>query len=167
MIERVAAQIEKLNEQYGELLRLAKEKTEVLKGNDHAAVACITEKEQTAIELARQTENERMESVAALAGQWGLAPQEVDAAMLIEKCAPGDAERMKNAVSALSETLRALKEQNERNAQLLEIKMRMTAFILEASSVGANNDPGNYYSMDGTELEKDVETRPRFIDSEI
>lgn len=167
MIERILEKILKLNTIYTSLLELAKEKTEVLKGKDYEAVGRITEKEQNAIDLARATERERMDCVELLAKEWGMDAERITAAMLIGKCDTDKAKKMGEAVSALSSTLRTLKEQNEKNARLLEIKLRMTSFILDAAREGGSGDPGNYYTMDGTELDRDAQTRPRFIDSEI
>ena len=168
MIEKVRELILKLNEVYSELLLLAKEKAETLKGNDHEAVSRVTEKEQAAIDLAQQLEHARLECVGALIREWKVAGESMSLSELIEKCDPREAEAMKAAAHALTDTLEALKAQNERNAQLLEIKMRMTSFILDASRVGGGDGgPGTYYNMNGTEQTQDVEARPRFIDSEI
>ncbi len=167
MAGRVREKIVKLNGIYSELLRLAKEKTEFLKGSDYEAVGSITEKEEKEIELARETEKARMECVEELARTWGISSEKVSAAVLIGKCGTkAEAEEMAEAVKALSTTLSSLKAQNEINARLLDIKLRMASFILDASRV-TSNDPGNYYNMDGTEQEKDALSSPRFIDSEI
>lgn len=162
----VREQIVKLNGAYTALLDLAREKTGALKGGDYEKVGGITQREEKLIERAKALEEERMQAVKVLAEQWGVAPGKITAAALIAKCGEADAAAMEKEIRALSQTLEALRAQNEINGRLLDIKMKLASFILDASREAAK-DPGNYYNNDGTELQKEEITRPRFIDSEI
>lgn len=166
MMKLAREQILELNEVYSRLLELSHEKTAALKGKDYDAISAITEKEQEHIDRAKALEEERMKTVAAMAQKWGVAEDKVTAQALIAKCGADEADAMRDAVQALTKTLAALRAQNEINSRLLEIKMRLASFILEASREAAK-DPGNYYNNDGTELQKEEPTHPRFIDSEI
>lgn len=166
MMKQAREQIRELGEVYTELLGLAREKTEALKGNDYEKLAEISEKEQSAIDRAKAVEEARMKTITAIAEKWGVAEELVTAQALIARADAQESAPLREAVQSLSQTLRALRAQNEINGRLLGIKMKLASFILDVSRSDFG-DPGNYYNNDGTEQQKDELTHPRFIDSEI
>lgn len=163
--ERAIAALEALAEVYAGLLDMAKEKAEALKGRDPEAVGRITDREQLEAERAREIEEGRMRAMGEVAKAWGVEAESLSAEAFIARLEGAEKARAEAAAKGLGAILRELKKQNDRNAQVIEIRLRVARFVLEAGR-SEPQGPGNYYGMDGGELDNTTD-RPRFIDSEI
>ncbi|MDO5111899.1 MAG: flagellar protein FlgN [Clostridia bacterium] len=166
MMEKVLAQLLELGKVYTQLLSLAREKTDALTRDDLKALSDVTKREEEASDQAFKLENERMGMVNQLALMWGMQAENVTVAFMASQCQGELSVQLTRAAEQLLDCLQLLRRQNETNARLLEIKLRLAAFVMDAAR-DTGSGPGTYYSMDGTELEPNDISAARFLDSEI
>ena len=166
MMERVLEQLLKLGKIYTQLLELAREKTEALTHDDLTALSAVTEREQAASDQALALENERMAAVNQLAMMWGMQAENVTVSFMAGQCQGELAIQLTKAAEQLLDCLQLLRRQNDTNARLLEIKLRLAAFIMDAART-TDDGPGTYYNMNGAEQTPESMGAARFLDSEI
>ncbi|MDD4074937.1 MAG: flagellar protein FlgN [Eubacteriales bacterium] len=166
MMEKVLAQLLELGKVYTQLLSLAREKTDALTRDDLKALGDVTKREEEASDQAFKLENERMGVVNQLALMWGMQPENVTVSFMASQCQGELAIQLTRAAEQLLDCLQLLRRQNETNARLLEIKLRLAAFVMDAAR-DTGNGPGTYYNMNGAELEPNTLSAARFLDSEI
>lgn len=165
VFEKLLHALSTLRDIYEELLLIAREKQALLtKPDDLDALKRISERESQKAAQAQEAERVRIGVSEALSDQLGLS-HDLTLYELSGALVSSDKARLIAAAETLVESLRLLKEQNEINRQLIEIKMSYHAFILDAFA-HQQEGPGNLYGISGQEsvYEGDIS---RLIDSEV
>lgn len=165
MYQAVGEQLAALLAVYDQLLQLAREKEPVLQANnDLEALRSFTQREEALMTRAAQAERLRMEAVAKIAEEKGVAPQGLTVSTLAEQAAQPERETLLAAAGELAEVLRQLRAQNDMNRQLLQMNLSFAAFVLD--STARETSLGDTYGASGAPAEK-AESGYRFLDSEI
>ncbi len=165
MYRTICKQLVVLREIYGQLLQLASEKESVLKANkDLKAIQGYTESEAILVAQAIQAERIRMEAVEQIAEKLGVGPDSLTISMLAKHATPLMGEALLNEADILTELLRRLQTQNDRNRQLLEMNLSFAAFMLD--TMAREEKLGSIYCASGIEADNATQ-ESRFLDNEI
>ena len=127
LMEALIEVLEKENLEYRNLLELSMKKTPVIVSDDVKALAQITDEEQIIVSRINHLDNQRNEAVNDIANVLNKDVTKLKIADLIKMLAarPQEQAKLASVFDELRRNVRAVKQVNERNRELIESALEM------------------------------------------
>lgn len=147
LMETLIEVLEKENQEYKNLLELSMKKTPVIVTDDIKALAKITDDEQIIVSRINRLDNQRNEAVNDIANVLNKDVTKLKIVDLISMLAarPQEQEKLASVFDELRRNVRAVKEVNERNRELIESALEMVQFNMQViQSMNKAPETANY-----------------------
>lgn len=146
LINELINVLEQENSIYEDILKISKNKTNIIVEGKVKELENIVKLEQTLVLQMAKLENIRESLVEKLSGEMKLKPEEITITGLVKYLQDGEAGKLKAVQSKIGSTLSELKESNELNSKLIKNSLDYINFsvnILSDASSGSNNYGNN------------------------
>lgn len=146
-MEALIEVLEKENLEYRNLLELSMKKTPVIVSDDVKALAQITDEEQIIVSRINHLDNQRNEAVNDIANVLNKDVTKLKIADLIKMLAarPQEQAKLASVFDELRRNVRAVKQVNERNRELIESALEMVQFNMRViQSMNKAPETANY-----------------------
>ena len=147
LMEALIEVLEKENLEYRNLLELSMKKTPVIVSDDVKALAQITDEEQIIVSRINHLDNQRNEAVNDIANVLNKDVAKLKIADLIKMLAarPQEQAKLASVFDELRRNVRAVKQVNERNRELIESALEMVQFNMRViQSMNKAPETANY-----------------------
>lgn len=147
LMEALIEVLEKENLEYRNLLELSMKKTPVIVSDDVKALAQITDEEQIIVSRINHLDNQRNEAVNDIANVLNKDVTKLKIADLIKMLAarPQEQAKLASVFDELRRNVRAVKQINERNRELIESALEMVQFNMRViQSMNKAPETANY-----------------------
>lgn len=147
LMEALIEVLEKENLEYRNLLELSMKKTPVIVSDDVKALAQITDEEQIIVSRINHLDNQRNEAVNDIANVLNKDVTKLKIADLIKMLAarPQEQAKLASVFDELRRNVRAVKQVNERNRELIESALEMVQFNMRViQSMNKAPETANY-----------------------
>lgn len=147
LMETLIEVLEKENLEYRNLLELSMKKTPVIVSDDVKALAQITDEEQIIVSRINHLDNQRNEAVNDIANVLNKDVTKLKIADLIKMLAarPQEQAKLASVFDELRRNVRAVKQVNERNRELIESALEMVQFNMRViQSMNKAPETANY-----------------------
>lgn len=132
LMEEMLEVLEKENEEYTELCKLSKAKTDALVHSDIEQIRTISEQEQEIVDRIKKYEKKCDEVIKDMGIVLGRDMQKLTVADVVGLLSrqPDEQRKLKESYDAMLKTAREMKESNDRNKILVDQAMEMLEFDL-------------------------------------
>ena len=147
LMEALIEVLKKENQEYKNLLELSMKKTPVIVSDDVKALAQITDEEQIIVSRINHLDNQRNEAVNDIANVLNKDVTKLKIADLIKMLAarPQEQAKLASVFDELRRNVRAVKQVNERNRELIESALEMVQFNMRViQSMNKAPETANY-----------------------
>ncbi len=147
LMETLIEVLEKENLEYKNLLELSIKKTSVIVSDDVKALAQITDEEQFIVSRINHLDNQRNEAVNDIANVLNKDVTKLKIAELISMLAarPQEQAKLASVFDELRRNVRAVKQINEQNRELIESALEMVQFNMQIiQSMNKAPETANY-----------------------
>lgn len=132
---------------YNELLKLSKDKTDIIIKGKVSELENIVKNEQTLILKLGGMENKREGIIEGIAGKLDISSMELNISELVKKIEPSKAFELKQYQANFTGLLSELKEINDLNSKLVKNSLEFIDFSINMMTESANT--GNNYGING------------------
>ena len=147
LMEALIEVLKKENQEYKNLLELSMKKTPAIVSDDVKALAQITDEEQIIVSRINHLDNQRNEAVNDIANVLNKDVTKLKIADLIKMLAarPQEQAKLASVFDELRRNVRAVKQVNERNRELIESALEMVQFNMRViQSMNKAPETANY-----------------------
>lgn len=147
LMEALIEVLKKENQEYKNLLELSMKKTPAIVSDDVKALAQITDEEQIIVSRINHLDNQRNDAVNDIANVLNKDVTKLKIADLIKMLAarPQEQAKLASVFDELRRNVRAVKQVNERNRELIESALEMVQFNMRViQSMNKAPETANY-----------------------
>ncbi|SFM23816.1 FlgN protein [Gracilibacillus orientalis] len=139
-VQPIIQHLNKLIELHDSLLRISKQKTEILKEGNTDALQKLMTKEQKHVQAINQIEQKRIDAVASWATKQNLDQKTVTVSTIIEEYTTGaDQQQLEQVTLTLAEQLVELRRQEDLNKQLTQQSLQFVQLSLDMMQPSMKN----------------------------